>query len=547
VRTRELIRDLKKVERRADLRSLGGTKTALELIHRISDILNQFFHDFDGGMNQVIDLVIEVTGAMRGALLLLDGQDEPEVVVARSIERRSLPLEDMRIPSSLTDKVLSRGASVFLSDLADDAGEDLFKITSALCAPLLYTSGGDALDYAERRLEGDAQVRVLGMIYVDSESISSPLSQQGLYFLEAIANHATVALRNARVYLEATQDSLTGLAIRRVFEGRLVEEIQAASKEGRPLSLLMTDLDHFKSVNDVFGHPVGDEVLRLAARETRTAVRSTDLVARYGGEEFALLLPNTRATEALAIAEKIRASVANLRFARGRGRITISVGIAEVPAHADNAEDLVNHADKALYQAKELGRNRTVVWSEAIGRQAAREDKLAGILTGDWSRDYRNVSMLLETLELINGAEDLAGAIQAVVEKMVEISDADRGILLLGEDAEHLKVHLALDKGGRRLARPVHFSSSVVQRVFADRSPFVIQDTVDDLGGKPTPKSVIDLDIRSVMCAPLKSRGQIFGAIYVDSRRKAQGFLAADLSFFNAMASQAATVLARKI
>lgn len=549
-RTRSLIAELRKVERRADIRSLAGTKTALELVHRISDILNEFFHDFDGAMARVIDVVLEVTGAMRGALVLLDEADRPEVAVARSAEGADLDPESFRIPDAVLERVLRRGEAVFLSDLAEDTvenGSGEFRITSALCAPLTFAPHADPLDLEDRRQRDAGPRRILGLIYLDSESISSPLSREGLYFLEAIANHATAALRNARIYLQATRDSLTGLSIRRVFENRLPEEIRNAARTGQPLSLLMTDLDHFKSVNDVYGHPVGDEVLTRAAEAARQCVRSTDLVARYGGEEFALLLPRTWAGEAFAIAEKIRGSVGDLRFAEGRGRITLSVGVAEYPAHAEDAEELVRHADKALYHAKARGRNRTVVWSPSIGRQAGREDKLAGILTGDWARDYRNVSLLLETLDRIHSAEDLAGAVRIVVEKTVEITDADRGLLLLGDRPGELEVHLGLDKAGNRLPSTVRYSSSVVQRVYEEREPLAIVDTVDDLRGVPTPDSVRNLEIRSMMCAPLKDRRRLFGAIYVDSRRRAQGFLPADLSFFNALATQAAGVLARRI
>ncbi len=550
--TRALIGDLKKIERRGDLRSIGDARAALDLVHRISGILNQFFNNFDAAMSRVIDVVLEVTGGMRGALLLLNESDELDVAVARTSDGREIPKGAISIPARLTEEVFRRKTGVYLADVADSqaqepAGSD-FRISSAMCVPLKQSAAaaGHALD--ERREEGSGiPEEVLGMIYVDSESLSAPLNSESMYLLEAISNHATAALKNARVYMEATRDSLTGLALRRVFEHRLREEIKNSGKDNSPVSLLMTDLDHFKSVNDTYGHQVGDEALRLAAQEARSSVRSTDLVARYGGEEYAVILPGTKAQEALAVAEKIRERIAGIKFAQGRGKITVSVGIAEYPAHAEGAEELVNHADKALYLAKERGRNRAVVWSESIGSQAAREDKLAGILTGDWARDYRNVSMLIETLELLNSAEDVQGTIKAVVGKMVEITDADRGILLLGKDADNLKVHVALDKSGKKLGEPVRFSSSVVQRVFRERSPLAIVDAIDGQNELPTPESVLNLEIRSMMCAPLKARGRMFGAIYVDSRRRAQGFLPADLAFFNALAAQAAVALERRI
>jgi diguanylate cyclase (GGDEF)-like protein len=184
--------------------------------------------------------------------------------------------------------------------------------------------------------------------------------------LEVIAMQAAEAILRARLFEEterlATTDGLTGLLNHRAFQARLDDHVRAAVRYSKKLSFLITDVDHFKKVNDTYGHPAGDEVLRGVARILAREARSTDLVARYGGEEFAIVMPETDAAGALVIAERIREKVAGAIFSSGAGtlRATISVGVATIPDDAQTKARLVELADAALYRAKRGGRNRSV-------------------------------------------------------------------------------------------------------------------------------------------------------------------------------------------
>ena len=159
----------------------------------------------------------------------------------------------------------------------------------------------------------------------------------------------------------AIRDGLTGLANRREFDRRLKEELERSRRYSHPFSLLMLDLDHFKGVNDSYGHPAGDEVLRALAARIREQVRPVDQVARYGGEEFAVIQPETGGAGALALAERLRAAIAAVPFALDAGRsidLTASIGVACFPRDSETEHDLVAAADHALYGAKQSGRNR---------------------------------------------------------------------------------------------------------------------------------------------------------------------------------------------
>jgi diguanylate cyclase (GGDEF)-like protein len=155
-------------------------------------------------------------------------------------------------------------------------------------------------------------------------------------------------------------DSLTGLLNRRYLEKRLVEEIQRSKRHRFPMSLMMLDVDEFKSYNDAFGHPAGDTALKIVANILQDILRGADVAARYGGEEFAILLPQTTATEAAAIAERLRQRIEHTEFPKRK--VTVSIGIASCSNEVETPADLVGAADHALYDAKNHGRNNVRIY-----------------------------------------------------------------------------------------------------------------------------------------------------------------------------------------
>ncbi|MDD4913173.1 MAG: diguanylate cyclase [Sideroxydans sp.] len=171
---------------------------------------------------------------------------------------------------------------------------------------------------------------------------------------------------NERLQAQALSDALTGLPNRRFAMERLEQEWALTKRGDRTLSCLMVDVDHFKSINDQYGHQVGDEALKLVADTLRRAARTQDVVCRYGGEEFLVICPDTDAQAAVQCAERLRTHVAaqGLRLQNGgEHKMTVSVGVAEKSQSSDTLEALLIRADNNLYAAKDAGRNRTVVTS----------------------------------------------------------------------------------------------------------------------------------------------------------------------------------------
>jgi len=182
--------------------------------------------------------------------------------------------------------------------------------------------------------------------------------------LRALANQVGVALASARAVRQleemATTDGLTGCLNKRAFLEQMEQKLMAAQRFGRKLSLIVTDLDHFKAVNDTYGHAAGDRVLQELGRVLTRVKRETDLVARFGGEEFCVLCEETDARGARLLAERVREELAHAEVPTDLGplKVTASLGVATFPDHASNAEQLFAQGDKALYEAKRRGRNQ---------------------------------------------------------------------------------------------------------------------------------------------------------------------------------------------
>jgi diguanylate cyclase (GGDEF)-like protein len=217
----------------------------------------------------------------------------------------------------------------------------------------------------------------IGVLAVYGRGPGEAFSADDVHLLQSLIHQAETAIENTFLYEEATRlsitDGLTGLWNRRLFDLRMNEELQRAIRFQEPFGLMLVDLDHFKSVNDRYGHQAGDAVLVELARRLTDATREVDVVTRFGGEEFALILPKTPVLGTLRLAEKVREVVANEPFAAGNASIpvTVSVGAAGYPDHGLSTGDLLAAADAALYRAKENGRNR-VEEAEPGGRATPR-------------------------------------------------------------------------------------------------------------------------------------------------------------------------------
>ncbi len=299
----------------------------------------------------VLGRTLDNLGADKGAVVLL-GQDGTTLLLGahRGLSEEGL-CQIIEGGQGCTGDVILRNDPIRVEGYAGEAdafvpGLEQDNIRSALVAPVSLRGA------------------VLGAFAVYSEK-KNRFSDGDEALLTAIGNQVGVAVENARLYektLELAQvDGLTGVANRRHLMERLKQEIDRAERYQTSLSVIMLDLDKFKSFNDAYGHVKGDELLKSFSTMVKSAIRSTDIAGRYGGEEFCVILPNTSVKGAAVIAERIRKAMEELKISAADGQPpvgrTLSIGIAEFSA-GETVEKLLSAADAALYRAKAGGRNR---------------------------------------------------------------------------------------------------------------------------------------------------------------------------------------------
>lgn len=218
-----------------------------------------------------------------------------------------------------------------------------------------------------------AERRSIGTLIVENpRARGGRVERRVIAMVEQFAAHAALALRGAwlleQIQKLADTDPLTGLANRRVFEANLEREVSRASRTGEQVTLVMFDLDHFKNVNDNYGHQTGDEVLRSVGRILTTECRDFDTPARYGGEEFAVVLPSCSSRESLVVAERLRQAIGKIKTMQ---QITVSGGVATFPSHAGDSQTLLRAADESLYESKRAGRDRVTRSRRRVAKPAA--------------------------------------------------------------------------------------------------------------------------------------------------------------------------------
>jgi diguanylate cyclase (GGDEF)-like protein len=313
-----------------------------------------------GQLEQLVELGAELERAIR-----------PNDVLATLVRHSCARLGFQR------SVVLVRSNSVWDGVRDDGVVEVVFHVPDRP-APLVTEAGASSSPMLVRTVDDDlldlvlpaARNVVIAPIAVDGEELGVVVGEWGggrdariptatVGGLAQAAMHTALSLRNARLMGEnerlATRDSLTGLANRRLFDESLQREVARAHRLAAPLSLLVLDVDHFKQVNDTYGHQIGDSVLREVAEALVANTKNYDVAARYGGDEFVVLLPGCRRVDALRVAERVRTSITR---AVGEAPVTISAGVATIPDNAGDAERLLAAADAALYDAKRTGRDR---------------------------------------------------------------------------------------------------------------------------------------------------------------------------------------------
>ena len=324
------------------------------------------------------------------ALVILNPENGSIQHFETNVPPEVFPVKFMPEGRGLLGAAMREGAPVRVQDVASDSRSQEFPpghppIRNLIEVPLQYRN------------------RIIGELLAANKESNEPFTQEDEDLLLTLAVQSATAVENARLYAMtvemATMDSLTGLNNRRVLQGRLDEEIERSDRYQHPFAVLMIDIDHFKQVNDTFGHAAGDSVLRGLARILKSQIRNVDIAGRYGGEEFVVILPETDRIRGKGVAEQIREGVSRASFLLSDGResgITVSVGVTCYPECSRTAADLIDKADQALYIAKKEGRDRVRLYSETLKAQLEKDPSLIVTLL---TRDLGSIETIVTAVD----------------------------------------------------------------------------------------------------------------------------------------------------
>ncbi len=322
-------------------------------VQRMSDISMRFISILDENklFQAVLDEMIASTSANKGVILKVDhGQDALSVMCCKNTE----PFAQRTLLPYRSNEALAKTIEEAKPQICMLEGGRIWQVEAryALFVPILNKETGEDSYVAYILAIFDKEKRGGGFL---------TFNERDEAMLVSFANYASILIENVRNYELATKDSMTHLYVRRFFDQRLIDQIEKSNQFNKPFSLLIMDIDHFKHVNDTWGHPVGDQIIKLVASTIQRNIRTEiDIPARYGGEEFTLLMPDADPEKALMIAERIRQAVDAMDVSHlitGRN-ITVSIGVATFPQHGTQPKSLMESSDLALYRSKGGGRNR---------------------------------------------------------------------------------------------------------------------------------------------------------------------------------------------
>lgn len=335
-------------------------------------------------LTQILSYAAKAANAAKGSIMLFDSASEyletrvaygvPEDI-ANKILNGTIITKKIKRGCGIAGQVAQSKVPAIVNDTNSNADFEHSKnevsyTKSILCVPLLVHDD------------------VIGVMNITNKNDGAVFDSKDLSIIMQVADQAAVAIYNAQLYELAVTDSLTKLFIRRHFFQKFSEEIRRSRRTKKSLGLIMLDIDHFKSVNDIYGHQCGDYVLCEVASIIKNTVRELDLVGRYGGEEFVVLLVDSDTAGAKTAAHRIHKALETAEIVWRDGgkakelRISVSIGISAYPAHSEEQSTLIQYSDIAMYYSKRTGRNKTTIFSPEVreyvenelSRKAAKEE-----------------------------------------------------------------------------------------------------------------------------------------------------------------------------
>lgn len=400
-----------------------------EIDFKLEDFLTNSDYDCLGTFQGLLKFIEELFYSTSAAIILSDERYNYEVIADRNygtevLEETKIILENAKMTQE----------PVFISKIMKD--EDGLKkllpngIRSLVCIPIIEKM---AVNTNLKRRSSEEKTKLQGFVYIESKRVINNFSKEAVKKIMTLHRIISISMENYKLKVFSMTDRMTGAYNRIYFEDKLVSMIDSDDMMEQKFTLAILDLDHFKRVNDTYGHQTGDEVLKKFASVVKNTVRREDIFCRYGGEEFVLILSETGIEEAKIAAERIRRNVEEQIKLENGSSVTVSIGLAQYPEHGRWGEELIEKSDKALYTAKNSGRNRIEVWDIEKDKET-KDSKVVNLIGGDMLRDSQNIVHFMEILGIFKGKgkkvekagrflETLMGTIKADKAYLVKVSN----------------------------------------------------------------------------------------------------------------------------
>ncbi|MFZ6017871.1 MAG: sensor domain-containing diguanylate cyclase, partial [Nitrospirota bacterium] len=500
-----------------------------KFLYKLQELVSRFTEDNISNLKNVINMFAEITQAKNAFIAMLDEDDNLNVLASYN--------RYFEIPfyKYIIEQVKQKKDSIIVTDAFEynrKKGDILIPkdMTAVFCIPIMGSREEDSMQLFEdkRRSKGQTGNHVIGYIYMDTDSIINNFTEETSHFCMMASKIAYVLADNYSLRIVSAVDKLTKLYTRKYFEVAIMNEITYSEKEGGEFSVIMIDIDKFKTVNDRFGHQKGDEILQNVSSIIMGTVRKGDICARYGGEEIIILLPGTKAEGGYHVAEKLRRKVENAKLLGLHNPLTISLGVSSYPEHSTWVKDLIEKADQALYYAKESGRNMSCIYQPNMSKSVKRVDKLAGIISGNLVEDQRRVETMLEILELQRSSDiSFKDKIFKFLGRIIEVSEAQTGIIFHLNGEQEIESSIARKKFTDTEIKEVYYSEGIVKKCIESR----MGEYMIDWGNYPGIDSVTGMpDWQSIIVIPLTKAGILKGLLYLSVSVKNKEF---DASAFN--------------
>ncbi|MFH1076969.1 MAG: sigma 54-interacting transcriptional regulator, partial [Pseudomonadota bacterium] len=478
--------------------------------------------------------LLELSEADKGIVFLYDKEGQPSVEFIHNMRYEEI-LQGDPSPAKLVNQVLNM----------KETGESQFMVLSdnKLCITLKPDYLVFNKQVSEKRQHSGSFYFPFGIMYCEKQK-HEVFHEQDIRRLTNIASKIFGSVFPLLdLYLKTTIDNLTGFVRRDCFEHLLVSEIREAGENNAPLSLLMIDIDNFEEVNVTYGLDIGDKALKELGETIRRVIRGKDIATRYGGDEFAVILPTTDQAGAELVSKKIIHKLGETRFLDGLIKFSVCIGSCSFPDNALDFLDLIKRADQALSSATGQGAGSYQAWHENITDSFYRVDRLYGLFSGNPSKDYVNISALLNTINAISFVDGLDEHLSLIIKQVIKITASDRGAVFLVDDNDRLFAKIAKDKHGND-----------IKLILGEDIPYAIPDKVVRTGTplyfvKDSPQNaqfgLQDQPLGTIISIPLHMKGKRIGAIYADSKLSNLHFAKADLAFLEALTTEAAQVIER--